>query len=260
MCKKLEKSGGEPIEAQKEFPIAVLNSLWKVLTNEHLEYTDPKLHKLMDLLDKTMKEGSSVIVQLTFMYRTLAVLASKLGLLSTFQSGRDILKFCRSAVDDHVATFQEDNMRDFIDVYLKEKNDHESKGNVGILTLGDMSWDFLQIDYLKDSSFCGKDGLLNLENIALDLFFAGSETTTTTLNWCMLYMAKYPEIQKKVQDEIDDVTGKSRDVTMADRARFDQGKVILWIFVRITVVIYELKHSSIFCHMMKREGILVLSA
>uniref|UniRef100_A0A8C9SNC5 Cytochrome P450 2J2-like n=1 Tax=Scleropages formosus TaxID=113540 RepID=A0A8C9SNC5_SCLFO len=58
----------------------------------------------------------------------------------------------------------------------------------------------------------------NLCYCTLDLFAAGTETTSTTLNWALLYMIKYPEIQEKVQVEIDQVLGPSRLATMADRA------------------------------------------
>uniref|UniRef100_G1KGI4 Uncharacterized protein n=1 Tax=Anolis carolinensis TaxID=28377 RepID=G1KGI4_ANOCA len=52
-----------------------------------------------------------------------------------------------------------------------------------------------------------------------DLFIAGTETETTsaTLRWAVLYMAIYPDIQGKVQAEIDSVIGQSRSLTMADR-------------------------------------------
>ncbi|KFV20119.1 Cytochrome P450 2J2, partial [Tauraco erythrolophus] len=35
----------------------------------------------------------------------------------------------------------------------------------------------------------------NLVACALDLLFAGTETTSTTIRWALLYMAIYPEIQ-----------------------------------------------------------------
>uniref|UniRef100_A0A8C6QN79 Cytochrome P450 2J6 n=1 Tax=Nannospalax galili TaxID=1026970 RepID=A0A8C6QN79_NANGA len=60
----------------------------------------------------------------------------------------------------------------------------------------------------------------NEENLicsTLDLFFAGTETTSTTLRWALLYMALYPEVQEKVQTEIDSVIGQERQPSLADR-------------------------------------------
>lgn len=52
----------------------------------------------------------------------------------------------------------------------------------------------------------------------IDLFSAGMETTKTTLQWAFLYMAVYPEIQGRVQEEIDSVVGYDRRPTMDDFA------------------------------------------
>ncbi|XP_021015798.1 cytochrome P450 2J3 isoform X5 [Mus caroli] len=60
----------------------------------------------------------------------------------------------------------------------------------------------------------------NEENLicsTLDLFFAGTETTSTTLRWAFLCMALYPEVQEKMQAEIDRVIGQARQPNLADR-------------------------------------------
>lgn len=44
--------------------------------------------------------------------------------------------------------------------------------------------------------------------VALDLFVAGSETTSNTLEFAILYMILYPEIQEKVRQEIDAEVGR----------------------------------------------------
>ena len=51
------------------------------------------------------------------------------------------------------------------------------------------------------------------------LFGAGSETVRTTTEWLLLLMAKYPEHQKRVQDEIDSVIGNERSPSYADIIR-----------------------------------------
>ncbi|XP_074084907.1 cytochrome P450 4V2 [Macrotis lagotis] len=47
--------------------------------------------------------------------------------------------------------------------------------------------------------------------------FEGHDTTATTTNWVIYLLGSYPEVQRKVQNELDEVFGKSdRPVTMDD--------------------------------------------
>ena len=42
--------------------------------------------------------------------------------------------------------------------------------------------------------------------VVFELFLAGSETTSMTLDWAFLFMTEFPEVQKKCQDEIEKVS------------------------------------------------------
>lgn len=44
-----------------------------------------------------------------------------------------------------------------------------------------------------------------ISQILGDLFVAGSVTTATTLSWCWLYLAAYPEVQHRCQEEVTQV-------------------------------------------------------
>ncbi|KAL4234972.1 Cytochrome P450 1A1 [Mactra antiquata] len=52
-----------------------------------------------------------------------------------------------------------------------------------------------------------------------DLQGAGFDTTNKTLQFLILHMTKYPDIQRKVQNEIDDVVGNRTHVTLKDKER-----------------------------------------
>ncbi|GMR45626.1 hypothetical protein PMAYCL1PPCAC_15821, partial [Pristionchus mayeri] len=58
---------------------------------------------------------------------------------------------------------------------------------------------------------------LNLMSTCADFFLAGQETTTTTLRWAMVLMAKQQEIQDKLRREIRSVVGMDRMPSMADQ-------------------------------------------
>uniref|UniRef100_A0AAY4DNC9 Cytochrome P450 n=1 Tax=Denticeps clupeoides TaxID=299321 RepID=A0AAY4DNC9_9TELE len=57
----------------------------------------------------------------------------------------------------------------------------------------------------------------NLISTVLNLFLAGTETTSSTLRYTLMLLIKYPHIQDKMQKEIDDVIGQTQSPTMEDR-------------------------------------------
>ena len=42
----------------------------------------------------------------------------------------------------------------------------------------------------------------------MQLYIAGTDTTSSNLYWAILYVAKYPEIQQKIYEEISEHIGE----------------------------------------------------
>lgn len=59
----------------------------------------------------------------------------------------------------------------------------------------------------------------NLQAVMIDLYFAGNESSATTLSWMILYLSKHPEVQSKFQKEIETITGNRRQTLLSDRPK-----------------------------------------
>ena len=80
-----------------------------------------------------------------------------------------------------------------------------------------------------------------------DLFLAGSETTSTTLLWFLFYMANHPEIQKRLQKQIDEVVPRSRLPSLDDKSRLTYVEATTMEVMRIkTILPMALPHQTLY--------------
>uniref|UniRef100_A0A8C6ZAS5 Cytochrome P450 2J6-like n=1 Tax=Nothoprocta perdicaria TaxID=30464 RepID=A0A8C6ZAS5_NOTPE len=77
----------------------------------------------------------------------------------------------------------------------------------------------------------------NMVQSVFDLFLGGTETTATTLRWALLYMVAYPDIQEKVQQELDAVLGSSQSIWYEDRKRLPYTHAVVHEIMRFCSII-----------------------
>ncbi|XP_077156774.1 cytochrome P450 2U1-like isoform X2 [Paroedura picta] len=129
------------------------------------------------------------------------------------RSELEIKAFLKKIIAEHRENLDAQNPRDFIDMYLIQV-DEEKKTN-------------------SKTSF-DEDYLLL---IIAELFIAGSDTTTNTVLWCLLYMSLHPRVQAKVQEEIESVIGRARDPSLADKAEMPFTEAAIMEVQRMAVVV-----------------------
>jgi len=106
---------------------------------------------------------------------------------------------------EHVKTFDENHMRDFMDIYIREMKQDKT----GYFTGFSQQTNFKIIYYYIISEE-------QLISICFDLFLAGTETSASTIGFALRYLIKDPRIQDKMREELHRVIGKDRLPTTED--------------------------------------------
>ena len=115
-------------------------------------------------------------------------------------------------LNEHKRTYDKDSMRNLTDVYLKqiqESRDPNFNGKYPNYfeackyTIRILKFHIYALLILQNIPFLEEQ----LTVILMDLFLAGAETTSTTLTWSLINLMQYPEKQKKIHDEIDNILG-----------------------------------------------------
>ncbi|XP_007089966.2 cytochrome P450 2J2 [Panthera tigris] len=191
LIQAIKEENGQPFNPHFKMNNAVSNVICSITFGKRFDYEDAQFQELLRLLDDVTFQEASKRCQLYNVFPWIMKFLP--GPHQTLFSNWEKLKlFVAQMIENHKRDWNPDQTRDFIDAYLKEME--KNRGNA-------------------TSSFHEE----NLIYSTLDLFFAGTETTSTTLRWGLLYLALYPEIQEKVQAEIDRVIGQSHIPSTAAR-------------------------------------------
>nr|XP_033819682.1 cytochrome P450 2K1 [Geotrypetes seraphini] len=201
---------GKPFDTKVILNSAVSNVICSILFGERFEYQDPTFLTLLKLLNENAKLLGTPLVLLYNFYPYLGfLLGAQKKVIRNVDQQTD---FLQGFIKEHRKEFNANSITGFIDAYLL-KQEQESKNS---------------------STYFHNENLLYS---TLDLFAAGTETTSTTLRWALLLMMKYPEIQRCVQKEIDAVIRPGQVPKVEDRKNMPYTDAVVHEIQRFTNII-----------------------
>ncbi|XP_053577328.1 cytochrome P450 2D6 [Bombina bombina] len=189
LCAAFKAEQGQPFNPSYIIKIAVSNIISSIIFGDRFDYDNEKFQLMLNHFDEALKAESSLIAQVV---NAIPCLIHIPGLAKVIiRPHIQMIDYLGKMVHEQQESWHAGYTRHLIDAFLLEME--RAKDD-------------------KESSFNKK----NLVFTSMDLFTAGIETTSTTLRWALLYMLLYPEVQRKVQEEIDQVIGRNRRPTMMD--------------------------------------------
>ncbi|XP_064320122.1 steroid 17-alpha-hydroxylase/17,20 lyase isoform X2 [Phalacrocorax carbo] len=193
LCETLSAAQDTALDVAPEFTRAVTNVVCSLCFNSSYRRGDPEFEAMLEysqgIVDTVAKES------LVDIFPWLQIFPNKdLALLKRCLKVRDQL--LQQKFTEHKEAFCGDTVRDLMDALLQVRLSAKNGSSPAPgLELTD-------------------DHLLMTVG---DIFGAGVETTTTVLKWAVLYLLHYPEVQRKIQEEMDQKIGLARHPQLSDR-------------------------------------------
>ncbi|XP_052016274.1 cytochrome P450 2D9 isoform X2 [Apodemus sylvaticus] len=195
------RSQGKAINPNTMLDKAVCNVIASLIFARRFEYEDPYFIRMLKLLKESLTEVSGFIPEVLNAFPILLRIPG-LG-DKVFQGQKSFMAILDNLLTENRTTWDPAQPpRNLTDAFLAEIE--KAKGN-------------------PESSFNDK----NLPKVVGDLFSAGMVTTSTTLSWALLLMILHPDVQRRVQQEIDEVIGRVRHPEMADQARMPYTNAVI---------------------------------
>ncbi|XP_061173046.1 cytochrome P450 2H2-like [Saccostrea echinata] len=204
---EVQSTNGQPFNMQALITVCVSNIMCSINFGKRFEHSDKNFKSLIEAINENSSNGNLIFLA-SFLPFLRYFPGDPLKIRKVLKNFELLEKYLSKIISDHKESFDQNNVRDFIDVYLKKMKSEESNPNT---TFDDEQ----------------------LVKLLLDFFTAGTETTSTALRWFAVFMIRNPEVQEKMRNEINDVIGNSRYPTMEDRPNLPYTEAVLHEVLRI---------------------------
>ncbi|KAM3603640.1 uncharacterized protein V6R79_026301 [Siganus canaliculatus] len=200
---------GAAFDTTQPVNYAVSNIICSIVYGSRFEYDDAEFTALVDRTSRNMRLLASLSIQVyhlcPWFFKWLPNRREFFQLVeANKQQNLRLLRRLKETLDPQMC-------RGLVDAFLVRQQTTKRSGSK---------------NYFHDE---------NLIITVLHLFAAGTDTVATTLRWGLLFMAKYPNIQDQVQEELNKVIG-SRQVQMEDRKHLPFTNAVIHEIQRVSTI------------------------
>ncbi|XP_061452468.1 cytochrome P450 2A13-like [Rhineura floridana] len=201
LLESLRGTKGVPFDPTYFLSRSVSNVISSIAFGNRFEYEDKEFLSLLSMINESFRFTATAWGQLYDIFsNVMQYLPGPQH--EAFKKLLGLEEFITRKVKVNQETLDPNSPRDFIDCFLVKMQQEKENPN---------------------SEF----SLKNLVMTTLTIFFAGTETVSTTLRYGFLLLLKYPEIEEKVHKEIDRVIGQNRSPNMDDQTQMPYTEAVI---------------------------------
>ncbi|XP_045190792.1 cytochrome P450 2U1-like [Mercenaria mercenaria] len=183
----------QPFDISETVNLSVANVIAGILFGQRCEYDDSKFISCLH----SVGEAAKLFARTGLMMSCFPFLKSLPGDLLSLEKIEQVRQkpkiFLNSICKRHSETYDQDKKRNVLDLYMKQIGREQKNGSCTLFTD------------------------VNMRVLMGELLSAGSETTATCIVWIILYLIKNPDIQRRLQEELDVVVGSERQPKLEDK-------------------------------------------
>ncbi|XP_077129639.1 cytochrome P450 2W1-like [Ranitomeya variabilis] len=214
----IQSYNGKPFD-KKILYLAAPNITFGMLFGRRFDYDHPTFQKMVTIMDEiVINTGTppakiyNVFPKLKFFFKEPRLVRNRVDQLN------EILK---DLFNESKEVKGEDSFRTFAEAFV-QKDEREI------------------VEDEKEKLFTERNFLAT----AFDFMLGGTETTSTTIQWAILLMMKYPQIQRKAQYEIENVIGFERPPRWDDQKVLPYCLALIHEVQRFASIFQYLPHST----------------
>ena len=196
------KFGNRPFDPDLYLPLATLSFMQRLIFSKQVSGKELEKDRAFVTTARNLKYIPKVLEAVKLEY--IPAIGQPIFKLSRFKTVRNFLKgltalenYVAKNVEEHQASFDPDNLRDITDGLLQASTE---------LTESDRSELGLSENDIVNGSLMQFAG-------------AGAGLPSIILRWALLYAIAYPDIQVKIQTELDEVVGRGQKVGIEHRGK-----------------------------------------